>query len=112
MQTYGTRMPREHESSTDDHDQARPREPTALGDGGARRPDLIYNVDGTVAMDGPPEGRTRTSGPHGYMARLLALLGPALLLLSKLKVLALFSKVGLTGVSMLVSVWAYAALWN
>jgi Zn-dependent protease len=110
MQTYGTRIARELRTSTDY--QARTRKPTAAGDGGARSPDLIYNADGTVAMDGPPDGGTHTSGWHGRVARLLALLGPAVLLLSKLKVLAIFSKVGLTGVSMLVSVWAYAALWN
>src|SRR5919201_1369605 len=110
MQTYGTCMSREHETSTDY--QARTRDLTAPGDGGTRSPDLIYNADGTVAIDGPPVGGTHTSGWHGRMARLLALLGPAVLLLGKLKVLAIFSKVGLTGVSMLVSVWAYAALWH
>src|SRR5918912_1067383 len=110
MQTHGTCMSREHETSTDY--QARTRDLTAPGDGGTRSPDLIYNAYGRVAMDGPPRADPHTSGWHGRVARLLALLGPAVLLLGKLKGLAIFSKVGLTGVSMLVSVWAYAALWH
>src|SRR2546421_9014707 len=99
MQAHGTRMAREHQTSTDF--QARTRKLTAPGDGGARSPDLTYNADGTVAMDGPPGGDAHTSGWSGRVARTLALLGPAVLLLGKLKVLAIFSKVGLTGVSML-----------
>ena len=110
MQTYDTCMIREHETSTDY--QARTRDLTAPRDGGTRSPELICNAYGRVAMDGPPRGDPHTSGWHGRVARLLALLGPAVLLLGKLKVLAIFSKVGLTGVSMLVSVWAYAALWH
>ena len=110
MQTYDTCMIREHETST--AFQARTRKLTAPGDGGTRSPDKIYKAYGRVAMDGSPGGDPHTSGWHGRMARLLALLGPAVLLLGKLKVLAIFSKVGLTGVSMLVSVWAYAALWH
>src|SRR5919202_1535288 len=110
MQTHGTCMAGEHETSIDS--QARTRALTAPGDGGTRSPDLIYKAYGRVAMDGPPRGDPHTSGWHGRVARVLALVGPAVLLLSKLKVLAIFSKVGLTGVSMLVSVWAYAALWH
>src|SRR5919202_359574 len=110
MQTHGTCMAGEHETSIDS--QARTRALTAPGEGGTRSPDLIYKAYGRVAMDGPPRGDPHTSGWHGRVARVLALVGPAVLLLSKLKVLAIFSKVGLTGVSMLVSVWAYAALWH
>jgi hypothetical protein len=110
MQTYGTHMASEHETST--AYQARTREFTPPGDGGTRSPDLIHKAYGRAVMDRPPGGAPHTSGWHGRVARLLALLGPAVLLLSKLKVLAIFSKVGLTGVSMLVSVWAYAALWH
>ena len=110
MQTYGTGMAREHQTSNDY--QARTRKLTAPGEGGTRSPDLTYNAYGPVARDGPPGGDTHTTSRHGRVARLLALLGPAMLLLSKLKGLAIFSKVGLTGLSMLVSVWAYAALWH
>src|ERR687887_2121860 len=110
MQADATRRASEHQTSTDC--QARTRDLSAPRDGGTRSPDLIYKAYGRVAMDGPPRGDPHTSGWHGRVARLLALLGPAVLLLSKLKVLAIFSKVGLTGVSMLVSVWAYAALWH
>src|SRR5919198_5892405 len=110
MQADATRRASEHQTSIDY--QARTRDLTAPGEGGTRSPDLIYKAYGRVAMDGPPSGDPHTSGWHGRVARLLALLGPAVLLLGKLKGLAIFSKVGLTGVSMLVSVWDYAALWN
>jgi Zn-dependent protease len=81
----------------------------------ARAPDAIYNADGTIALGAPPRranGDTATGNRRGQVVRLLAWLVPALLLLSKLKFLAIFGKFGITGVSMLVSVWAYAALWN
>lgn len=59
-----------------------------------------------------PDPGAPTRGAQGRLARLLALLAPLLVVLSKLKLLTVFGKVGVTGVSMLVSVWAYAALWN
>lgn len=78
---------------------------------------MIYQPDGTIVVAAPPRGgRGRpTSGQRGIWGRLLAPLAPVLYLLSKLKFLLLFakfSKVGLTAVTMLVSVVAYASLWG
>lgn len=78
-------------------------------------PDMIYHADGTIAMGRPAPGTPRSGRRNNLFARLLAPLVPALILLSKLKfllVLAKFGKVGLTAVTMLISVVAYASLWG
>jgi Zn-dependent protease len=79
------------------------------GYGPARTPDMIYHPDRTIAVGAPPRGR------RGGFGRLLAPLAPIVYLLSKLKfllVFAKFSKLGLTAVTMLVSVVAYASFWQ
>jgi Zn-dependent protease len=79
------------------------------GYGPSRTPDMIYHPDGTIAVGAPPRGRRQGFG------RLLAPLAPIVYLLSKLKfllVFAKFSKLGVTAVTMLVSVVAYASLWR
>ncbi len=40
------------------------------------------------------------------------MLAPVLYLLTKLKFVVVFGKVGVTGLSMLISVWVYAAVWG
>jgi Zn-dependent protease len=65
---------------------------------------------GTVVQDATPRSRRR-----GLLGRLLAPLAPVVFLLSKLQgliFLAKFGKLGLTAVTMLVSVVAYAAAWQ
>ncbi len=77
-------------------------------------PDMIYQADGSIAL-GTPHPPRRRSAAGGLAARLFAPLGSGLLLLSKLNFLFLFAKfgkVGLTAISMLVSVVAYASLWG
>jgi Zn-dependent protease len=79
------------------------------GYGPARTPDRIYHSDGTIAVGAPPRGRRQGFG------RLLAPLAPIVYLLSKLKfllVFAKFGKLGVTAVTMLVSVVVYASFWG
>ncbi len=68
--------------------------------------------DAPSAWRSPSDGDTPSSGqrrrPHGR----LAMLAPVLYLLTKLKVVVVFGKVGVTGLSMLISVWVYAAVWG
>jgi len=78
----------------------------------APMPDARATTDAPLVPDAPqgaaPAQRERSRSLRG----LLTLLMPALYLLTKLKFLLLFGKLGLTGLSMLISVWAYAALWG
>ncbi len=78
----------------------------------APMPDARATADAPLVPDAPqgaaPAQRERSRSLRG----LLTLLAPALYLLTKLKFLLLFGKLGLTGLSMLISVWAYAALWG
>lgn len=78
------------------------------------RPDVIYHPDGAIAVGAPPRssGSRRAGGKRNNWTRLLAPLAPLLYLLSKLKFLLIFSKIGLTGLTMLISVVAYASLWG
>ncbi len=67
---------------------------------------------GTVVQDASPRSRARG---RGVLGRLLAPLAPIIFLLSKLQgliLLAKFGKLGLTAVTMLLSVFAYAAAWQ
>ena len=81
-----------------------------------RSPDMIYQPDGSIALGAPPRpnGRagSRGSGKGNAWTRLLAPLAPFLYLLGKLKFLLVFSKIGLTGLTMLLSVVVYASAWG
>ena len=79
------------------------------GYGPARTPDMIYHPDGSMAVGTPPRGWRRGFG------RLLAPLALIAYVLSKLKfllVFAKFGKLGVTAVTMLVSVVVYASVWR
>lgn len=73
-----------------------------------------YQPGGVVLGPAPASGRSAPRGRSGF-ARLLAPLAPFLFLLGKLKFLlafAKFGKVGLTAITMLISVAAYASFWG
>lgn len=71
-----------------------------------------YSNGANVLAASPQPSRSQPAGWRRAAGRLLGPAVPVLYLLGKLKFLALFGKVGLTGLTMLLSVGAYAWAWG